>query len=156
MKAAIKQNPLKGRERMEVGELALDMQGESFSKKAAGTNAGSHSNCNLIIVFWFSSCTGLKKMTRCAFWKSPSLCCLGNNSAFHTSERRVAQNLSVWFAPREARTPSWRLVRNLRASLVSLQTLKPQKPGDLGSSDANAPFPLLKIPAPLCPDWQDG
>lgn len=71
MNAAINQNPLKGGGGggggVEVGELALDMQGEEPLKTAAGANVGSHSNCNLIIVFRISSCSGLKKMTRCSF-----------------------------------------------------------------------------------------
>lgn len=94
------------------------------SKTAAGTNVGSHSNCNLIIVFRISSCSGLKKMTRCSFWKAFPLCCLGNSADFHTAERGAAQNLSAWFAPREACTPSPRPGGNLRghSSLVSLQS----------------------------------
>lgn len=51
----------------DVEYLALDVQSEEPLEAAAGTNAGSHRNCCLIIVFGFSSCSGLKKMTRCSF-----------------------------------------------------------------------------------------
>ena len=55
--------------------------------------------------------------------KSLPLRYLGNSANFHTAERRAAQNLSAWFAPREARTPSCRPGGNLRghSPLVSLQ-----------------------------------
>lgn len=62
--------------------------------------------------------------------KSLSLCCLGNSGDFHTRECKAAQNLSAWFAPREARTPSRRPGGNLRGSLVSLQSSNPCKPCD--------------------------
>lgn len=56
--------------------------------------------------------------------KSLSLCCLGNCADFHTGECGAAQNLSAWFAPGEARTPSPRPGGNLRGRnpLVSLQS----------------------------------
>lgn len=62
---AIKHNPLKGGKRGEVGGLLICRA--SASETAAGTNVGSYGNCNLIIVIRISSCSGLKKMTRCSF-----------------------------------------------------------------------------------------
>lgn len=77
--AAIKQKPLKrgGGWRWICAARA--------SETAAGANVGSHRNYNLITVLRISSCSGLKKMTRCSFWKSHSPCCLGNGADFHTA-----------------------------------------------------------------------
>lgn len=82
--------------------------------------------------------------------KSLSLCCLGNSADFHTAERGAAQNLSAWFAPREARTPSRRPGGNLRghSPLVSLQSLQPQNPMT-GTYLTQLPFSLLTdLPPP--------
>lgn len=74
--------------------------------------------------------------------KSLSLCCLGNSADFHTAERGAAQNLSAWFAPREARTPSCRPGGNLRghSPVVSLQT----------SNHKNPMTDAFLTPTPLC------
>lgn len=123
-------------------------------KTAAGANVGSHSNCNLIIVYRISSCSGLKKMTRCSFWKAFPLGRLGNSADFHTSERRAAQNLSTRFAPREARTPSPEETREaaILPSLCSSQTA--QNPAtSSGFSPTSPPF-LKDLLLHITSDWR--
>lgn len=77
-------------------------------------------------------------------FKSLSFSCLGNSADFHTARRRAAQNLSVWFAPEEARTPSWRPGGNLRGHISSgLLKTPSNSETSLTGTNLNPPSPAL-------------
>lgn len=116
------------------------------SETAAGANVGSHRNCNLITVLRISSCSGLKKMTRCSFWKSHSPCCQGNRANFHTAGVQGSPETVCVICTRRRRcSPSRKPSGNLRGpEPARYRTLNHR---NLWWYMLDRPFPLRNTPA---------